>query len=235
MEHSFIPGECRYGKWPAGTHPRELAKKRKEEEARQNVLKHFRAHALASEKIKNAKFAAPSWLAFDSDGPSILKYAFATLLRESIDHFDYREQHHVNHDYIHWLEDSTPFTWVKRIMKDDLSVSGVAAYLQPWTKPLPMPVFTVEQCPFQCLTIGTLEFWRMHSVEDLREMSLHQWHEPIDVDEAWVIAMFGPGLAAAEKWGPLLPLLLRHRPLSLQQKRPACGHRNLRRKKKQKQ
>ena len=206
-EHSLIPGQCRYGKWPDGMHPRDLARKTKAEAAKENVLEHFRQNALRSDKISKAKLALPSSFSFDSEGPTILKFIFATLLQESIDHFDYLEKAKASHDYVHWLEDPTALHWAKKILSDYLQVGGVVAHLQPWAKPLPTPVFTTEQCPLRCLVIGSLEAWRLHEVEDLRELSLGQWHEPIDVDEAWLIAFFGapPGSEPASSSSPEAP------------------------------
>ena len=39
MEHSFIPGECRHGKWPAGENPREKKDLRKRKDKRRTSLR----------------------------------------------------------------------------------------------------------------------------------------------------------------------------------------------------
>ena len=33
--------------------------------------------------------------------------------------------------------------------------------------------------------------WKLLPLEDLREMSNHQWHEPTDVDQDWLVTVFG--------------------------------------------
>jgi len=38
---------------------------------------------------------------------------------------------------------------------------------------------------------GSAEKWSIGKIEDLREMSASQWHEPIDLEEDWLAAIFG--------------------------------------------
>ena len=42
MEHSFLPGECRYGKWPEGEGPRERKRLEREQQERDNIFENFR-------------------------------------------------------------------------------------------------------------------------------------------------------------------------------------------------
>ena len=58
MEHSFIPGECRYGKWPEGEDPREKRRIIKEQQDRDNIMENFKKEALQNEKVMRGKLAA---------------------------------------------------------------------------------------------------------------------------------------------------------------------------------
>ena len=213
MEHSFIPGECRYGKWPEGDDPRDKRKMIKEQQDRDNIMEKFKKEALQNEKVMHGKLAAHPDIAFDSEQTAILKMCLVRLLAESINKFEELEKKKGHHDYVHWLEDSVAMSWMKRTLKEYLDVHGVLACLQPWSKPTPAPMLSPEQSPLRLLLYGNLTSWRIAQLEDLREMSASQWHEPLNIEDDWMVAVFGgdPGElpTASASSGPRKPMVQR--------------------------
>jgi hypothetical protein len=50
MEHNFLPGECRYGKWPEGEDPRERKRLEREQQQKDDIFDSLRKEALKNEK-----------------------------------------------------------------------------------------------------------------------------------------------------------------------------------------
>jgi len=44
---------------------------------------------------------------------------------------------------------------------------------------------------------GNVESWNLQAVQDLRELSLSRWHEPLNLEDDWLIALFGKDPAKA--------------------------------------
>ena len=191
MEHSFIPGECRHGRWPAGENPRE--KKRLEEEKRQgdDIFENFRNKALKDPRVLKGKMSIHTDFALNNEQMSVLKMVLVKLLQESIDEFEALDKEKKQHDYVHWLEDPTAFSWLKKVFQDYIDVKGISAHLQPWAKPMPTPVLQLQEAPVRVLLQGDVGVWQVGRMEDLREMSASQWHEPVNVDQDWMVAIFG--------------------------------------------
>ena len=76
-------------------------------------------------------------------------------------------------------------------------MKGVLASVQPWSKPMSTPHLTVDQAPLRILISGSIRQWTLSEVEDLREMSAGQSYSPIELEDDWLIAVFGgdPGVA----------------------------------------
>ena len=191
MEHSFLPGECRYGKWPEGEGPRERKRLEREQQDQDNIFENFRKEALRNPKVMQGKLAAHPSISFDSEQTAILKMCIINLLSSAVDKFDKTEKKKDDQSYVHWLEDPTSLGWLQRILKDYMRVQGAMACLQPWSTPTPEPQLSVDEAPLRLLLRGSIESWKIGQVEDLRTLSLSQWHEPIELDEDWLIAFFG--------------------------------------------
>ena len=50
---------------------------------------------------------------------------------------------------------------------------------------------TVDAAPLRLLMRGNVESWNLQAVEDLRELPLSQWHEPLNLEDDWLAAVFG--------------------------------------------
>ena len=64
MRHTFIPGECRHGKWPDGENPRDLKKAEKEQQEKEDIFETFRRESLKNEKIQKGKLSIHADIAF---------------------------------------------------------------------------------------------------------------------------------------------------------------------------
>ena len=49
----------------------------------------------------------------------------------------------------------------------------------------------MEEAPLRLIIKGPVSKWTVGKIEDLREMSASQWHEPIHLEEDWLVAVFG--------------------------------------------
>eukprot|EP00435_Cladocopium_sp_Y103_P007263 s3374_g2.t1 len=200
MEHSFLPGECRYGKWPAGEDPRERKRLEREQQEKDNIFDNFRKESLKNPKVMQGKLASHPSLSFDSEQTAVLKMCLIKLLSEAVEKFEAMEKKKGDQNYIHWLEDPTALGWLKRIFQDYMVVQGTMACLQPWSTPTPSPQLAVEEAPLRLLLRGNVNSWNISQMEDLRELSLSQWNEPINIEDDWLIAIFGSDIPVE---GPL--------------------------------
>ncbi len=110
---------------------------------------------------------------------------------ETMMKFQELESDKIEHNYTHWLQDATTKAWLSRIFKEDLAVRGVLASVQPWSKPMSAPHLTVDQAPLRILISGSVRQWTLSEWEDLREMSAGQSYCPIELEDDWLIAVFG--------------------------------------------
>ena len=191
MEHSFLPEECRYGKWPEGQDPREKKRLEKEQQEKDDIFETFRRESLKNPKVMQGRLSAHPSFSFNSEQTAVLKMALIKLLSESVDEFEAYDKRKHDHNYVHWLQDPTALSWLKNILKEYMIVEGAMACLQPWSTPTPNPQMTVEEAPLRLLLRGTVESWKMDQIEDLRELSLSQWNSPVNLEEDWMVAIFG--------------------------------------------
>lgn len=81
-EHNFIPGECRYGKWPEGLKPKTIKQKmlEKEPDFKKTPSQIFRDQAVNNKKIRQAKLSTLPELPLDEEHGQILKHAMVKIL-----------------------------------------------------------------------------------------------------------------------------------------------------------
>ena len=179
VRHSFIPGECRHGRWPAGEGPKDKKKAEQEQREQDDLWETFRKEAIKNEKVGAGKVAAHSDFAFDNEQLLIFKMVMVKLLDESIKEFELAEMEKREYEQTHWLQDPVALGWIKKVFKDYMNVQGVMSNLLPWSKPTPAPVLTLEQAPLRLLIQGSVMRWTIGKMEDLRELSASQIHEPM--------------------------------------------------------
>ena len=160
MEHTFMPGECRYGKYPEDHENSKKSKDaRKATEKEDNLMDIFKREALTNRKIASCALASGNEIGFDNEQAAIFKYAMSKILAESVEAFDKTKE--VDRDYIHWIRDPITLAWLRSILQKHISISGVCAHLQPWTKPVPTPHLKADISFMRLIAIGTMESWKL--------------------------------------------------------------------------
>ena len=164
----------------------------REKQEKEDIFETFRRDALRNEKVLKGRMSIHPDFAMNNDQTAIFKMAMVKLLSETLSVFEELNKNKVEHNDMNWLEDPTTLSWLKRIFQDYMIVEGVQASLQPWSKPAPDPVLTVEKAPLRLLVRGGTHLWTIGQIEDLRELSAGQWHEPMDLDDDdWLVTIFG--------------------------------------------
>lgn len=92
MEHSFLPGDCRCGRFPT-EHPK--SKKNKVEQKKQDVREAFRQEALSFKKVNEGTIPE---IGLNAEQTFLLKYS-SQILQYSVEEFDDPESK--NPDYVH--------------------------------------------------------------------------------------------------------------------------------------
>ena len=187
-QHTFMPGECRYGKWPEDQKPKTIKQQVEERhpDHGKSPTQLFRDDAMRNTRLRQAKINSIPELPLDEEHSQILKHALMKILNAALKHIEENKD-----AYFHWLEDPVITHWIKTIFKPFMKVNGICTHIQPWKKPIPTPVLRIEDGHLRLMLRGNIWRWRMLQPEDLRELSNHQWHEPTDIDEDWLITLFG--------------------------------------------
>jgi hypothetical protein len=119
MEHNFLPGECRFGKWPEGEDPRERKRLEREQQQKDDIFDSLRKEAVKNEKVMQGRLAAHPSLSFNSEQTAILKMCLIKLLSEAVDKFDVLEKRKAkDQNYVHWLEDPSALGWLRNVFKE---------------------------------------------------------------------------------------------------------------------
>ena len=183
-----MPGECRYGRWPQNEKPKTIKEQiaEREKDASKTPLDLYRDDAVNNRRLREAKLSTLPELPLNEEHGQILKHSLYRILELSV-----RHQGTNKNAYVYWLEDPIILQWMKIIFAPVMRVSGLCTHVQPWTKPLPTPTLRIESGYLRLMLRGQMWSWKMFPVEDLREMSNHQWHEPTDIDMDWLVTLFG--------------------------------------------
>ena len=175
LDHTFMPGWCRYGRWPEGEGP-------------WNPMTVFRNEAIANKKIITGKLSNIPELPLDQEQANSLKYCFFKMVDDAMRQF---ENHKIKDtDLHHWSDDVIAKAWMRRIFAPVLNLQGACAHLKAWTKPTPAAKLRDEDGYIRIMAQGRIPAWKMMPLEDLREMSHNQWREAIDIEADWLLTFF---------------------------------------------
>ncbi|CAK9111867.1 Retrovirus-related Pol polyprotein from transposon RE2 (Retro element 2) (AtRE2) [Includes: Protease RE2 [Durusdinium trenchii] len=178
-------------------HPK--SKESKEEQKKTDLRENFRQEALSSKNVNEGTLATIPEIGLTTEQTSLLKYSLMKILQYSMEEFDDPESK--NPDYMHWVTDPVVLSWTRSIFENHLKIAGICALIKPWTKPTPTPKLRPDSAFLRLMIRGTIAQWRMMPIEDLRDLSHSQCHEPVDFDEDWLICFFGvyPSLPSRPK------------------------------------
>lgn len=188
IEHTLVPGECRYGKWAPGTKPQKRPLTEKD------PLTIWKEQA-RKEKLDTIELQVR--LEHTLDIPSI--HYFKTMLMEMVNEtlVFFGEAVMRGADYFHWCDNPLHLELAKTLLKDTMIVKGIRTELRPFKKPVAQPELAARSSYLRLPCIGTVKNWTLGPLEDTREMSWSQIHAAIDVDD-WMLVFFGvePGVAS---------------------------------------
>jgi hypothetical protein len=91
MEHLFLPGKCRHGKWPEGEGPKERKRLEREQQEQDNIFENFRKESLKNPKVTQGKLSVHPSISF-GEQTAVLKMCLIKLLSAAVDEFDKMEK-----------------------------------------------------------------------------------------------------------------------------------------------
>ena len=211
MEHTFIPGECRYGRDPG-------KKKGKSIEAAvsSSPSLDFQRAARQHAGMSDVKITVHEQHELNADDKLYLKYLMCTLVEESMSIFD----EVTDGNYTRWIDDPIMMACVRACFKKIMYVHGVQLILHPFAKAFPEPRLQAAQAPLRVICRGEYKEWSLEAMEDLRELSPAQQREEIQ-EENWMITFFGS--SEAPHSSPLTPMPSTPAPMTPAPGTPAPG------------
>ena len=144
-EHTPMPGECRYGKWPEGQRPKTVKQMAEEKQAERDPdggktpAQVFRDQGARNFRIKEIKVSTLPELSLDDEHAHTLKYALYKIAEIATKQLEGKKN-----GYSHWIEDQAILFWIKTIFSPAINVAGVLTHIQLWTKPTPTPTLRIE-------------------------------------------------------------------------------------------
>ena len=211
MEHTLIPGQCRYGRRPPG--------ERREPLVQQDPLSKFKKQAREKD-MSDVALALPVDITLDVPATLYLKFSLFRLVQDCLALFSEAMDRGV--DYIHWVTDPILKAMFKNIFRNEMRLAALACSLRPWHMLTPEARITMKAAPLRLQIWGNVKDWKVFELEDLREMSHSQQRQPID-EADWVITLFGAAkdepepssssaAAGPEQVAPATPSKAGHRP-----------------------
>ena len=185
IDHTMIPGQCRHGRYAAGTNPR------------------LKSTSSAADPITDWKKAA------DREALDVVQ-----LDNELDKEFNVKESHYlkklliesVNNalglfteasnrkiDYTHWIDNPVAIALFKELFKEVMQVKAIKVLLRPFRKSsaeLAEPHLSMASGYLRLFITGGVKHWKVLKIEDMREFSFSQINEAIDEDD-WVLVLYG--------------------------------------------
>ena len=183
LEHTLIPGQCRHGRWAAGTGPRS-----QQSNAPQDPVQRWKAKA----RLENAdaiKIDYKLEQLLSEEDLHCLKRLLMEMVSETL------KTHKRKKSVDHWNESVFYMSLFKDIFKKTMQVKGIHVSLHPFKKVKPEPQLTTTSAYLRLPIIGVVKSWTVGPLEDLRELSVAQVNEALDVED-WMITVFGVDVAA---------------------------------------
>ncbi|CAE7553108.1 RE1, partial [Symbiodinium sp. CCMP2456] len=115
-----------------------------------------------------------------------LKAAMMQLIESCLEIF----QATTSRDYDHWLSDPVLLRVFQDVFHEIMSVLGVLVSLRPWHRKVPDPYLSSACAPMRLLISGEIRSWKIHGLEDMRVLSHHQLHAPVE-EADWHVHLFG--------------------------------------------
>ena len=183
LEHTLVPGQCRHGRWAAGTGPRS-----QQNNAPQDPVQRWKNKVrLESADAITIDYKLEQLLS--EEDLHCLKRLLMEMVSETL------KMHKRKKSVDHWNESVFYMSLFKDIFKKTMQVKGVHVSLHPFKKVKPEPQLTTTSAYLRLPIIGVVKSWTVGPLEDLRELSVAQINEALDVED-WMITVFGVDVAA---------------------------------------
>ena len=192
MQHSFIPGECRYGRIPKTSES--------SPSTTPSPWTEFQKAARNHKGLKEVTLTVPVGFKMSPEEVVYLKHLLCTLIEQSMVFFEEAD----GKDYQYWIDDPILLSIIRTCLKKVMYIHGVHIALHPFVKPFPEPKLSASAAPLRLIFRGEFKNWTMHDLEDLRELSPAQQRAPVE-EENWMITMFGAPEAPQTGKAPKTP------------------------------
>ncbi|CAL1138133.1 unnamed protein product [Cladocopium goreaui] len=186
IEHSMIPGQCRHGKYAAGTNPRlqKLEDKDPMKRWKDSANKESYEQVIVDNNTGQELTVSAS---------HYIKRLLMETVHNALGLFGEAAQRQV--DYSHWIENAVTMALYKEIFQEHMQVKAVKVELRPFNKTPSNPRVASSTAYLRIHITGHVKHWTIQPVEDMREMSVNQINEAID-EENWMVTIYGQEVGA---------------------------------------
>ena len=180
IEHTMIPGQCRHGKWAAGTEP----------ETKSDPVKRWKT-TTNKETMEQVILNNNSNIEMTVECSHWLKKMLMETVHNALGLFSEASNRKV--EYEHWIDNALMLSLFKEVFNQHMEVKAVKASLRPFKKSPPNPQVVSSTAYLRLHIVGNVKEWQLHPIEDLREMSHNQIHADIEVED-WLVTVYGQEL-----------------------------------------
>ena len=193
IDHTLIPGQCRYGRWPEGTHPRS-----RRNPPTTNPIEDWKNTARAH-TTDVVELELPASITLNIETVHFLKKALLETVQKALGLFNEAVERGV--EYKHWLEDSVLIAIYHEIFKDYFKILGVSVELRPWHRSTGEPQLTVSTAPLRLSVRGPAKKWKLEEIDDMTELGPSLINEALEEDD-WFITFYGAKIGHASPSTP---------------------------------
>ena len=187
VEHTFVPGECRYGQPRHQPHalPAPRAEARAHAGDMEDPTGPFKFLARSGD-YSGVVLDVDSSIELLPESRLYLKAALMQMVEAGLGIFE--EATAI--DYDHWVDDLVLLRVVQDAFASHFRVLAIMLSLRPWTRRTPDPDLSSACAPLRLLIEGDVRHWRVNAVEDMRLLSHQQLHAPVE-EADWHVHLFG--------------------------------------------
>ena len=187
VEHTFVPGECRYGQPHHQPHasPAPRTDARAQAGDLEDPTDPFKFLARSGD-YSGVVLDVHSSIELLPESRLYLKAALMQMVEAGLGIFE--EATAI--DYDHWVDDLVLLRVVQDAFAPHFRVLAIMLSLRPWTRRTPDPDLSSACAPLRLLIEGDVRRWRVNAVEDMRLLSHQQLHAPVE-EADWHVHLFG--------------------------------------------
>ena len=166
VEHTFVPGECRYGQPHHQPQAPTTTSARTPAGALEDPTGPFKFLARSGD-YSSVRLDVDASIELLPESRLYLKAALMQMVEAGLGIFE--EATAI--DYDHWVDDLVLLQVVKEAFAPHFNVLAIMLSLRPWSQRTPDPDLSSECAPLRLLNEGDVRHWRINAVEDMRLLS----------------------------------------------------------------